>query len=232
MREKGTNNATVTDFNGEFSLKTQNPNATLEFSYVGYKNTSIKAGSDKTVSIEMQENSEVLDELVVVGYGAVKKSDLTGSVSQIKVNETTAATVSSVTNALAGKAAGLQVSLNTAQPGSASTIRIRGAASPNCDNSPLIVIDGFPVKPTEDGKTAVGKYYSGSNDNFLGSINPNDIESIEVLKDASSTAIYGARAGHGVILITTKKGKAGKATVMPQYRPWPNRMKSSIHAVS
>ena len=213
VREKGTNNATVTDFNGEFSLKTQNPNATLEFSYVGYKNTSIKAGSDKTVSIEMQENSEVLDELVVVGYGAVKKSDLTGSVSQIKVNETTAATVSSVTNALAGKAAGLQVSLNTAQPGSASTIRIRGAASPNCDNSPLIVIDGFPVNPTSDSKTAVGKYYSGSNDNFLGSINPNDIESIEVLKDASSTAIYGARAGHGVILITTKKGKAGKATV-------------------
>ena len=213
VREKGTDNATVTDFNGEFSLKTRTPNATLEFSYVGYKNATIKANSGKTLAIEMQENSEVLDELVVVGYGAVKKSDLTGSVSQIKVNETTAATVSSVTNALAGKAAGLQVSLNTAQPGSASTIRIRGAASPNCDNSPLIVIDGFPVNPTSDSKTAVGRYDSGSNDNFLGSINPNDIESIEVLKDASSTAIYGARAGHGVILITTKKGKAGKATV-------------------
>ena len=213
VREKNTNNATVTDLNGGFSLKTQNPNATLELSYVGYRNTIIKAYPDKVINIKMQEDSELLDELVVVGYGAVKKSDLTGAVSQIKVNETTAATVSSITNALAGKAAGLQVSLNTAQPGSSSTIRIRGAASPNTDNSPLIVIDGFPVNPTSDSKTAVGKYYSGSNDNFLGSINPNDIESIEVLKDASSTAIYGARAGHGVILITTKKGKAGKATV-------------------
>lgn len=211
--EKGTHNAVMTDINGEFSINLQNSNATLDISYVGYKGVSVKATPGKSMKIEMHENSELLNELVVVGYGSMKKSDLTGSVSQIKIDETRAATVSSVTNALAGKAAGMQVSLSTSQPGAGSTIRIRGAASPNTDNSPLIVIDGFPVNPTSDNKTAVGKYNSGLNDNYLGSINPNDIESIEVLKDASSTAIYGSRAGHGVILITTKKGKAGRATV-------------------
>ena len=211
--EKGTHNGVATDIDGKFSINVQKPGATLEISYVGYDGVSVKATPGKEMKITMRENSALLNEVVVVGYGSMKKSDLTGSVSQIKIDETRAATVSSVTNALAGKAAGMQVSLSTSQPGAASTIRIRGAASPNTDNSPLIVIDGFPVNPTSDSKTAVGKYNSGQNDNFLGSINPNDIESIEVLKDASSTAIYGSRAGHGVILITTKKGKAGKATV-------------------
>lgn len=213
VREKGTNNATITDIDGQFTLSVQKPNAMLEISYMGFKNQTVKAVSGKSMKVLLDEGGEMLEDLVVIGYGSMKKSDLTGSVSQVKLNETTAATVSSVTNALAGKAAGMQVSLQTSQPGAASTIRIRGAASPNCDNSPLIVIDGFPVNPTTDSYTAVGKYDSGSNDNFLGSINPNDVESIEILKDASSTAIYGARAGHGVILITTKKGKAGKATV-------------------
>lgn len=213
VNEKGTDNATITDHNGEFYINIQSGNATLDFSYIGFKNASFKASPGKTLHVVMQEDSEMLDELVVVGYGAVKKSDLTGSVSQIKIDETRAATVTSVTNALVGKAAGLQVSLSTSQPGAASTIRIRGAASPNCDNSPLIVIDGFPVNPVSDNETSAGKYNSGWNDNYLASLNPNDIESIEVLKDASSTAIYGARAGHGVILITTKKGKAGKVTV-------------------
>lgn len=211
--EKGTHNGVATDIDGKFSINVQKSGATLEISYVGYDGVSVKATPGKEMKITMRENSALLNEVVVVGYGTMKKSDLTGSVSQIKIDETRAATVSSVTNALAGKAAGMQVSLSTSQPGAASTIRIRGAASPNTDNSPLIVIDGFPVNPTSDSKTAVGKYNSGQNDNFLGSINPNDIESIEVLKDASSTAIYGSRAGHGVILITTKKGKAGKATV-------------------
>lgn len=211
--EKGTQNGVVTDVDGNFEINVHKPDATLAVSYVGYDGISVKATPGKAMKITMRENSELLNEVVVVGYGTMKKSDLTGSVSQIKIDETRAATVSSVTNALAGKAAGMQVSLSTSQPGAASTIRIRGAASPNTDNSPLIVIDGFPVNPTSDGKTAVGKYNSGQNDNFLGSINPNDIESIEVLKDASSTAIYGSRAGHGVILITTKKGKAGRATV-------------------
>lgn len=213
IREKNTNNAVNTDLDGNYTLDTDSENPVIEFSYVGFKPLTMKATAGKPLNAIMEEDKNLLDEVVVVGYGSMKKRDLTGAVSSVKLDDSTAGTVSSVSNALAGKAAGLQVSLNNAQPGAASTFRIRGAASPNSDNSPLIIIDGFPVNPTSDSKTAVGKYDSGSSDNFLGSINPNDIESIEVLKDASSTAIYGARAGHGVILITTKKGQQGKAKV-------------------
>ena len=213
VREQGTNNAVTTDFDGKFFLEVTSANPTLEIQYVGFKPFIEEVATGTPLEVVMQEDNNTLDELVVVGYGYMKKRDLTGSVASVKLSETTAATTSSVTNALAGKAAGLQVSVANAQPGAGSTLRIRGAASPNSDNSPLIIIDGFPISPASDGPTAVGMYDSGSTDNFLGSLNPNDIESIEVLKDASSTAIYGARAGHGVILITTKKGKIGKPQV-------------------
>lgn len=213
IHEKGTSNGAATDLEGNFSLNVESANSRLVVNYVGFDQVELKAGGGNPLTVVMKENASSLNEVVVIGYGSMKKRDLTGSVSSVKINETTAATVSSVSNALAGKAAGLQVSVNNAQPGAGSTFRIRGAASPNSDNSPLIIIDGFLVNPTSDSKTSVGKYDSGSNDNFLGSINPNDIESIEVLKDASSTAIYGARAGHGVILITTKKGQKGRAKV-------------------
>lgn len=210
---KGTTNGTVTDVDGNFSLENAG-NAVLEISYIGYKTQSVRpALNGKLLSIILNEDNEVLDEVVVVGYGTMKKKDLTGAIASVKMDDTPVGTVSSISHALAGKAAGLQVSTISAQPGSGSSFRIRGAASVNAGNDPLIIIDGFPVNPVSEDAVSTGRYDAGSSDNILASINPNDIESIEVLKDASSTAIYGARAGNGVIIVTTKKGKSGAAKV-------------------
>lgn len=209
---KGTTIGTITDFDGKFSLDTKD-GANLEISYVGYKSQQLIARSGKLLVVTLKEDAEILDEIVVVGYGTMKKKDLTGAVASVKMDDAPVGTVSTISHALAGKAAGLQVNTISAQPGSGSTFRIRGAASVNAGNDPLIIIDGFPVSPTDENKIKTGKYDSGSSDNILASINPNDIESIEVLKDASSTAIYGARAGNGVIIITTKKGKTGAPKV-------------------
>lgn len=205
-------NGTITDFNGNFELSVPS-NATLQISYIGYNTQELFVGKKTYFNIMLREDTELLDEVVVVGYGTMKKKDLTGAVASVKMDDAPVGTVSTISHALAGKAAGLQVNTISAQPGSGSTFRIRGAASVNAGNDPLIIIDGFPVSPTDDSKIQTGKYDSGSSDNILASINPNDIESIEVLKDASSTAIYGARAGNGVIIITTKKGKTGAPKV-------------------
>lgn len=209
---KSTGKGTITDVNGNFSLE-GNANATLEISYIGYQTQNLKATGGKALAITMNENNELLDEVVVVGYGTMKKRDLTGAVASVKMEDAPVGTVSTISHALAGKAAGLQVSTISAQPGSGSTFHIRGAASVNAGNAPLIIIDGFPINPASDDAVNAGRYDAGSSDNILASINPNDIESIEVLKDASSTAIYGARAGNGVIIVTTKKGKTGAAKV-------------------
>lgn len=213
IKERNSQNYAVTDLDGAYRIKVNTAKPTLEFTYVGFVPLSEKRDAGEWGNIKLQEDNKLLDEVVVVGYGTMKKRDLTGSVASVKIDDSTAATVSSASNALAGKVAGLQVTSNSASPGSGSNFLIRGFSSPNSDNNPLIIIDGFPVNPVSDGHISVGKYDSGSTDNFLGSINPNDIASIEVLKDASSTAIYGARAGHGVILITTKKGQKGNAKV-------------------
>lgn len=211
--EKGTSNGTITDLNGEFMLTVNSLRSDIEISYIGYQTQSLKPQGGKTLTVTLHEDTELLDELVVVGYGTMKKKDLTGAVASVKMDDAPVGTISTIGHALAGKAAGLQVSTISAQPGSGSTFRIRGAASVNAGNDPLIIIDGFPVSPTNDNKIKTGKYDSGSSDNILASINPNDIESIQVLKDASSTAIYGARAGNGVIIITTKKGKTGEPKI-------------------
>lgn len=205
-------NGTITDFNGNFDLSVTS-NATLQISYIGYNTQELFVGKKTDFNIVLKEDTETLEEVVVVGYGTMKKKDLTGAVASVKMDDAPVGTVSTISHALAGKAAGLQVNTISAQPGSGSTFRIRGAASVNAGNDPLIIIDGFPVSPTDESKIQTGKYDSGSSDNILASINPNDIESIEVLKDASSTAIYGARAGNGVIIITTKKGKTGAPKV-------------------
>ena len=205
-------NGTITDLNGNFDLSVTS-NTTLQVSYIGYNTQELFVGKKTDFNIVLKEDTELLDEVVVVGYGTMKKKDLTGAVASVKMDNAPVGTVSTISHALAGKAAGLQVNTISAQPGSGSTFRIRGAASVNAGNDPLIIIDGFPVSPTDDSKIQTGKYDSGSSDNILASINPNDIESIEVLKDASSTAIYGARAGNGVIIITTKKGKTGAPKV-------------------
>ena len=211
--EKGTTNGIVTDMDGNFTLSVSSDKAEIEISYIGYKTQTLRPQAGKLLTIKLNEDTEVLDEVVVVGYGTMKKKDLTGAVASVKMDDAPVGTVSTISHALAGKAAGLQVNMVSAQPGSGSNFRIRGAASVKAGNDPLVIIDGFPVSPTDPEKMKTGKYDAGSSDNILASINPNDIESIEVLKDASSTAIYGARAGNGVIIITTKKGKTGAPKV-------------------
>lgn len=187
VMEKGTTNGTITDGNGNFTLSAQSRNSLLVISYVGFQSQEILVGNNTQLSIVMNEDTENLQELVVVGYGTQAKKDITGSVAVIKAEDLLASTGSSATQQLQGKAAGVYVG-QTGSPGSATMVRIRGINTVN-DNGPLYVIDGVSTR----------------NQN-LSSLNPNDIESMQVLKDASSAAIYGAQAANGVIVITTKQG--------------------------
>ena len=193
--EAGTSNGTSTGLDGEYVLTVKNANATVEFSCIGYANQTFKA-SEVPAMVRLSEDTNFLDEVVVIGYGSVRKTDMTGSVVSIKTDDVNRGAVTSPEQMLMGKVAGLLVTPASGQPGTGASIRIRGAASLNASNDPLIVIDGVPV--TSDGGAGMG--------NPLASVNPNDIESYSVLKDASATAIYGSRASNGVIIITTKKG--------------------------
>ncbi len=195
--EVGTTNGTITDFDGNFTLNVQ-PGAKLSISYMGYKTQELAATSSMKVS--MGEDTEVLDEVVVVGYGVVKKNDATGSVTAIKPDEMNKGLQTNAQDMIQGKIAGVNVSTDGGTPGGGATIRIRGGSSLNASNDPLIVIDGLAM----DNNGILGV------SNPLSLVNPNDIETFTVLKDASATAIYGSRASNGVILITTKKGKAGQ----------------------
>lgn len=186
-----------TDIDGHYSLKTTTAARQLTFSYLGYDNLTVDITSD-IMNVTMKTNSEILDEVVVIGYGVRKKDDLTGSVSTVSEKEFNQGMISSPEELVNGKIAGVQIVNGGGSPTSGSTIRIRGGASLNASNDPLIVLDGVPME--------IGGSVSGSG-NFLSLINPNDIESMTILKDASSTAIYGSRASNGVIIITTKKGK-------------------------
>ncbi|MDR3268745.1 MAG: TonB-dependent receptor [Tannerella sp.] len=209
--EKGTVNGTITDVDGKFSL-TVSDNAVLHISFIGYVAQEIAVRNQTSLNVTLQEDAQALEEIVVVGYGSVRKKDLTGAVSSVKFDDTPMTTYSSAAQALAGKAAGLQVITTSAQPGGQTSFNVRGATSAGIGNSPLIVIDGFPVSSSEEPASG-NRYNGGPKDNTLATINPNDIESIVVLKDASATAIYGARAGHGVILVTTKRGQEGKVKI-------------------
>jgi TonB-linked SusC/RagA family outer membrane protein len=208
---KGTMTGVVTDMNGAFTLEAPE-NTILKISYIGYLGQEITVGGESHFPVTLHEDTLSLDEVVVVGYGVQKKRDLTGAVSSIKMDDAPVGTFSTVSHALAGKAAGLRVTQGSAQVGGGATFRIRGETSISAGNSPLIIIDGFPVSASSNLASG-NRYSAGSIDNVLESINPGDIESIEVLKDASSTAIYGSRAGHGVIIVTTKRGKQGKTKV-------------------
>lgn len=190
---KGTSTGTVTDIDGQFSINVPDGQETLVFSYTGYETMEVSLNGRTQLQITMQENIAALDEIVVIGYGSVKKSDVTGSVASIKAEEIGKIASVRVDDALRGKVAGLQIIPTSSAPGAGSTIRIRGSNSISANNEPLYVIDGF---------------IGGGN---LNDINVNDIESVEVLKDASATALYGSRGSNGVILITTKRGKAGQS---------------------
>lgn len=193
--EVGTSNGTSTDMDGGYSLTVTGPSATVEISCMGYISQTYEAAAVPQ-TVVLQEDSQYLDEVVVIGYGTVKKDDMTGSVSAIKAEELNRGAVVNTQDLLKGKIAGLLVTPGDGGPGSGSRIRIRGSASLNASNDPLIVIDGVPIAQGAGGAMS----------NPLDLLNPNDIESFSVLKDASSAAIYGSRASNGVILITTKKG--------------------------
>lgn len=195
VTEKGTKKMTITDANGHFSITLRGNTANLLISSVGFKSKEVPTGTSSQLTVVLDDDQNALNEVVVVGYGSVKKGDLTGSVSAVKGDDMIiGGTTANLGQAIQGKAAGVQVQQNSFAPGAASSITIRGGNSINTSNAPLYVVDGF----------------ISDNGNL---INPNDIDDVQILKDASATAIYGSRGGNGVILITTKKGKTGRVAI-------------------
>jgi len=198
IQEQNTGIGTITDVDGNYSI-TVPENAVLEFSYVGYATQEINVGNKTVINVALEPQIELLEEIVVIGYGQVRKDDATGAISTVSSQNFNQGAITSPQELISGKVAGVSIISEGGAPGSNSTIRIRGGSSLTASNDPLIVIDGIPV----DNTTIAGM------SNVLNSINPNDIETFTVLKDASATAIYGSRASNGVILITTKKGSKG-----------------------
>lgn len=196
---KNQNIASTTNESGQFSLNVPASTTTLVFTYVGYATQEAAIPSSGEVNISLQLSTGSLSEVVVIGYGTARRRDLTGSITQITAEDFNKGSITTPEQLIAGKVAGVQITSNGGAPGAGSTIRIRGGASLNASNDPLIVIDGVPIAQGGIAGTA----------NPLALINPNDIESFNILKDASATAIYGSRASNGVIIITTKKGKSG-----------------------
>lgn len=197
---KGTTTGTLTDLDGKYSLKVS-PGSILVFSFVGYDTQEVTITNQTAVNVKLQQSSTTLEQVVVIGYGQVKKSDATGSISVTSSKDFNKGAITSPQDLLVGKSAGVVITSAGGAPGAGSTIRVRGGSSLNASNDPLIIIDGVPIS---------NENVSGSS-NFLSFVNPNDIETFTVLKDASATAIYGSRASNGVILITTKKGQVGSA---------------------
>jgi TonB-linked SusC/RagA family outer membrane protein len=214
VTEKGTRNAGATNNSGDFTISVAGPGSTLEFTSVGFISKQVVVGTGKNISVVLQQTDLRLNEVVVVGYGTQRKRDLTGSVQSIKSDDLNEGVATSAAQLLKGKAAGVEVVQNSSEPGGGVSISIRGASSINAGTGPLYVIDGLPINNSPP-ITATGANYvaTPSPRDPLSSINPADIESIEILKDASATAIYGARGANGVILVTTRKGRAGRFTV-------------------
>lgn len=194
IQEKGTSNGTTTDFDGNYTITVNNQNAILVFSYIGYETQEISLNGRTTINVNLIASADALDEVILIGYGSARKSDLTGSVVTISGDNLKNQAIANVGETLTGRLAGVQVTSSEGSPDAEINIRVRGAGSITQDASPLIIVDGFPV-------------------NSINDISPTDIETITVLKDASSTAIYGSRGANGVILVTTKSGKEGKISV-------------------
>ena len=215
---KGTQAGTATGVNGEYSISVKNADAVLEFKFLGYLTQTKTAGNLTNINVVMTEDVKGLDEIVLIGYGSAKRSDLTGSVSSVKIDKLQSGAITSPDAMIQGKAAGVYVNATSGAPGSAINVRIRGTATLNAGSEPLYVVDGIVMETAmEDvGSTMTGGTNSSSTQetqNGLTSINPQDIASIEILKDASATAIYGSRGTNGVVLITTKKGISDKAKI-------------------
>ena len=205
---------TITDVDGKYTIDVSSQGTILVFSYLGYETTERMVGNKRTIDVVLKSTSESLDEVMVVGYGTMKKSDLTGSVSKLSSDQFKAGNELSAQQLMQGAFAGVNIAQNSGKPGGSTTIRVRGGTSVNASNEPLYVIDGVPIdaaagKNMTNISTNTMDYFDQEAANPLSMLNPNDIESIDVLKDASATAIYGSRGANGVIMITTKKGKAG-----------------------
>jgi len=209
---KGTTTGVITNANGNYSIDVD-PENTLVFSFIGYIRQEVLVGNQTTIDVQLELSAVGLEEVVTIGYGTVKKSDLTGSVSSVDGDELNRGAISSVEQALQGKTPGVLIRQSSAEPGGELSVRIRGAGSITAGNEPLYVIDGIPVTTTNITGSGTSYDRLQVRSSALSSLNSNDIESVEVLKDASATAIYGSRGANGVVLITTKKGSAGSLEV-------------------
>ncbi len=209
---KGAKTGATTNADGSYSIKVPQGNVTLIFSSIGYASQVVIIKEQALVDVILIAENKSLDDVVVIGYGTQKKRDLTGAVSSVKTKDLVISSGPEIGNMLKGKVAGLTIRQNSAQPGGGLDILVRGAGSVNASNAPLFVVDGFPISDLQQPEESGGRY-RGGNQSILNSFNPNDIESIEVLKDASATSIYGSRAANGVILITTKRGSEGGVKV-------------------
>ena len=211
IQVKDTSIGTITGLDGNYEVQVPGASAILVFSFVGYTPQEITVGEQTVINVALSQEAEVLDDVVVIAYGQVRKSDLTGSVSSISGEDLLRTSPTSLDQALQGRAAGVQVTQVSGRPGGETSIRIRGSSSINAGNEPLYVVDGMLIT-SDNGQMNAGGV-AGSNLNGLSAINPSDIESIEILKDASATAMYGSRGANGVVLITTKRGKEGKSSI-------------------
>lgn len=213
--EKGTTNGVITDVNGNFTLNVK-PGATLVVSFIGYKTQEIKITNQSVLNVTLKEDFEMLDEVVVVGYGTMKKSDLSGASVSMSEDKIKGSIITNLDQSLQGRAAGVTAVQTSGAPGSSSSIRVRGQATINANAEPLYVIDGVIVQGQGQSGASFGLGDALGNGSVstispLSTINPQDIVSMEILKDASATAIYGAQGANGVVLITTKRGKPGDA---------------------
>ncbi|WP_420149833.1 TonB-dependent receptor plug domain-containing protein, partial [Spirosoma sp.] len=206
---KGTTNGVSTDANGNYSIAIPNQNAVLVLTSIGLNSQEVTVGNRTVVNVQMQESINELTQVVVTGYNTTQKKDITGSIASISSDKFKDIPVTGVDQALQGQAAGVLVTQSSGTPGGGLSVRIRGNTSISANNRPLFIVDGVQV---QNGALTTG--YGGQNDNALALLNPNDIESIQVLKDASAKAIYGSRAANGVVLITTKRGKANQKTTI------------------
>lgn len=204
---RGTTTGTATDTEGKFTI-TASPGQVLVFRYIGYNDQQVTVGTNPVINVQMSSSTRSLEEVVVIGYGTQKKGSLTGAVATFNADNLEERPVQRVDQAMVGQMAGVNVKQTTGSPGKGMSVQVRGTGSISAGNEPLYVIDGFPLAPSAPNGS--GNYASG---NPLDNINPNDIESIQVLKDASSAAIYGSRASNGVVLITTRRGKSGKPKI-------------------
>lgn len=206
---EGSTSGTVTDIDGNYSLRVPEGTQTLVVSYTGFLTQRIELGASNVIDIFMKEDVAQLDEIVVTGYGTKRQKDVTGSVSSVSNEDFMNEANVTVQSALRGRAAGVVVQQTSGAPGAGFNVRVRGATSINASNAPLYVVDGVPIISDTLSQVGIG----GQNQNSLADLNPNEIESLEVRKDASAAAIYGSRGANGVVLITTKSGKAGKTQI-------------------